>query len=130
MKHQQSLSLELCQRGGGSALTLGVVIIVLLLGFVGATQVGWLSSGARARSVADLVAIAAAQAQQDGQPACEAAEQAAEANNAALSSCELTTGWGEFIVDVSVTVGVRPQLAGAPQTAQAASRAGVVGDIA
>ena len=110
-------------------LILAVVIVLMLVAAVGAWFSGWLASGARARAVADVVAIAAAQAQRDGRPACPVAEQAAAANDAVLANCEVTTGWGEFIVDIAVDVEMRPQIAGAPQRAHAESRAGVVSDI-
>lgn len=114
------------QRGGGSVLTIAVVMVLAVVGMVGAWQAGWLSSGARARSVADLVALAAADAQQSGRPACEVAQQAATDNQAELESCEVTTGWGEFVVDVAVAVRLTPQVAGAPTTVRATARAGVV----
>ena len=110
-------------------LILAVVIVLMLVAAVGAWFSGWLASGARARAVADVVAIAAAQAKRDGRPACPVAEQAAAANDAVLANCEVTTGWGEFIVDIAVDVEMRPQIAGAPQSAHAESRAGVVSDI-
>ena len=100
-------------------LILAVVIVLMLVAAVGAWFSGWLASGARARAVADVVAI----------PACPVAEQAAAANDAVLANCEVTTGWGEFIVDIAVDVEMRPQIAGAPQSAHAESRAGVVSDI-
>lgn len=128
MRRQPPGSRNLDQRGGGSALTLSVLIVLILVGLVAAWQVGWLSSGARARSVADLVALSAAQAQQDGRNGCEVAEQVASDNAAELDACEVTTGWGEFVIDVSVLVQLRPQVAGAPQHAKADSRAGVVAD--
>ena len=37
-----------------------LALVLALVGLVGAWQVGWLASGARARSVADLVALTAA----------------------------------------------------------------------
>ena len=54
-------------------LILAVVIVLMLVAAVGAWFSGWLASGARARAVADVVAIAAAQAQRDGRPACPVA---------------------------------------------------------
>lgn len=118
------------QRGGGSMLTLSVMVALVLVGLVGVWQVGWLSSGARARSVADVVALAAAQAQQDGREACEVADQTATDNNAELENCEVTTGWGEFVVDVGIKMQLPPQIPGGPETTHAESRAGVVADVA
>ena len=114
------------QRGSGSMLTVCVVLGVFLVGLVMAWQGSWLASGGRARSVADLVALSAARAQQAGRPACEVADLAASRNSARLSACEVTTGWGEFVVDVTVEVELVPQLPEGPRRATAESRAGVV----
>lgn len=114
------------QRGSGSMLTVCVVLGVFLVGLVMAWQGSWLASGGRARSVADLVALSAARAQQAGRPACEVADLAASRNSARLSACEVTTGWGEFVVDVTVEVDLVPQLPEGPRRATAESRAGVV----
>lgn len=105
-----------------------VVIVLALVGLVMAWQGSWLASGARARSVADLVALAAARAQQTGRSACEVAAQTALQNSARLVECDVTTGWGEFIVDVTVEVSLVPQISGGPQATTAESRAGVVSD--
>ncbi len=109
-------------------LIVAVMIALMMVAAVGAWFSGWLASGGRARSAADLVAIAAAQAQRDGRQACPTAELAAAANDAVLTDCEVTTGWGEFVVDVTVEVQLRPQIAGAPQSAHAESRAGIVSE--
>lgn len=110
-------------------LVVCVVVVLVLIGWVTAWQGSWLASGARARAVADLVALAAAQAQQSAHPACEVAERTSAQNAARLVECEVTTGWGEFIVDITVEVGLVPRMTGAPRTARAAARAGVVSDV-
>lgn len=114
------------QRGGGSVLTVCVVLVLCLVGLVMAWQGSLLASEARTRSVADLVALSAARAQQTGRPACEVAELAASQNRARLSACEVTTGWGEFVVDITVEVDLVPRLPQGPRQATAQSRAGVV----
>ena len=114
------------QRGSGSMLTVCVVLGLFLVGLVMAWQGSWLASGGRARSVADLVALSAARAQQAGRPACEVADLAASRNSARLSACEVTPGWGEVVVDVTVEVELVPQLPEVPRHATAESRAGVV----
>lgn len=110
-------------------LVVCIVVVLALVGLVAAWVSSWLASGARARSIADAVAISSAQAQQSGRPACEVAEQAALANQAKVVTCAVTTGWGEFVVDVTVEVQLLPQVAGAPQQIRAESRAGVVSGI-
>lgn len=113
---------------GSSTLIVAVVLILAIVALVGVWQAGWLGSGARARNAADLVALAAARAQQTGRPACDVAAEVAADNAARLVDCEVITGWGEFVVDVTVEVAVQPQVAGGPQHARASARAGVVGD--
>lgn len=117
------------ERGSGSILVVGVVMVLLVVGLVVGWQAAWLVSGVRARSAADLVALAAAGAQQTGRPACPVAEKTADANGARLVSCEVTTGWGEFVVDVAVEVDLVPRFADGPQSTSAESRAGVVGTV-
>lgn len=109
-------------------LTISVVLVLTFVGLVMAWQGSWLATGARARSVADLVAIAAARAQQTGQPACDFAEETAAQNSARLTGCEVITGWGEFIVDVTVEVQLPRPISGGPRATRADSRAGVVAD--
>ena len=114
---------------GNSTLTLAVILVLAMVALVGVWQAGWLGSGARARNAADLVALAAARAQQTGRPACEVAAEVAHDNAAELIDCEVITGWGEFVVDVTVEVPVVPKVPGAPDKARASSRAGVVAGV-
>ena len=116
------------QRGSGSMLVVSMSIALMAVGLVMAWQGSWVASHARARSVADLVALSAARAQLAGAPACATAERSASDNHAELSECQVTTGWGEFIVDVTVEVSLTPQVAGGPRAVQADSRAGVLVD--
>ncbi|GAA2183139.1 hypothetical protein GCM10009785_25440 [Brooklawnia cerclae] len=110
-------------------LTVAVVLVLVLVAGVGVWQVSWLGSGRRARAVADLVALSAAHAQQEGRDGCEVAGGTAEGNGARLEECEVTTGYGEFVVDVTVSVRVVPQVPGAPGAAVAGARAGIVADV-
>lgn len=116
------------QRGAGGGLIMAAAVVLVMVGLVAAWQVAWLASGARARSVSDLVALSAARAQQLAEPACTVAEDTARQNHARLLDCQVITGWGEFVVDVTVEVDVVPRISGAPQVARAASRAGVVAE--
>lgn len=127
-------SSELCkyhtdERGSGSMLVVCVVMVLLVVGLLVGWQAAWLVSGARARSAADLVALSAARAQQTGRPACSVADETAEANAARLLGCEVTTGWGEFVVDVEVEVDLVPGFTQGPRTSRAESRAGVVASV-
>lgn len=111
-------------------LVVSVLLVLLVVGAVLVWQAGWVAAGARARSVADLVALAAARAQQSGIPACQVAEVVAAENAALLAGCTVTTGWGEFVVDITIEMVLVPQVVGGPRTVSAESRAGVIHDQA
>lgn len=110
------------ERGSGTVLVTAAVSVVLILG-MGGLQVGAAASAAhRARSAADLSALAAAAALQErrGDP-CAHAVQLAARNAAHLVDCRLAT-------DDSVIVRVRTDLhlavPGLPRAATASARAG------
>lgn len=114
------------QRGAGSGLTICIVVVVMMIAIVGAVQGSWLATGQRARSTADLVALVAGRQHVLTGDGCERAREVAADHAARLVSCELTTGYGEFTVDVTVEVDLVPALPGAPRTSRASSRAGIV----
>ncbi|EPH03238.1 helicase/secretion neighborhood TadE-like protein [Propionibacterium sp. oral taxon 192 str. F0372] len=117
------------QRGAGSGLVIAIIMVLAMAGLVAAIHGGWLASGQRARSAADIVALAAAQAHADGADGCAQGGRAAEQNRARLVECELTSGYGEFVIDITVEVEVLPAIPDAPRTARASARAGIVSDV-
>lgn len=117
------------QRGAGSGLTLCVVMVVMMVAIVGVIHGAWLACGQRARSTADLVALVAGREHVLAGDGCERARTVAAEHSARLVSCELTTGYGEFVVDVTVEVDLVPALPGAPGTSTASARAGIVEEI-
>lgn len=113
-------------RGSGTVLTVAIMMVLVLMAAVGVWISGWLGCMHQARNAADLGAVAGAQAHQLGGDGCAVARATAELNGGQLSECEVTTGAGEFIVDVQVEVELRPQVRGGPTRVTEQARAGVV----
>ena len=110
------------ERGSATVLLLAVISVAFVLA-VGAVA---LARAADARGVAqaaaDLAAIAAAQAAQDGRDPCGVAASVALVNGAALQRCEVLPG-PDVVVTASVLVN---PIAGWTATASAQARAGPV----
>lgn len=114
------------ERGSGTVLALGIigVLVVITVAISGLIQ-AQVASG-RARSAADLSALAGATALSSVlAPAdpCATAGRVAQANGAVLESCVVD---GE---DVVVTVSVHTTVLGVPRQAQSAARAGPVNPL-
>lgn len=113
-------------RGSGTVATVAVLMMLVVTAAVGVWMSGWIGCVHQARNVADLSAVAAAQAHQLGGDGCAVARATAELNRAQLSECGVTIGAGEFIVDVQVEVELRPQVRGGPTRVTEQARAGLV----
>ncbi len=101
---------------GGSATVLGVAIVLVLVSMLMllSSAGAWLLAHARASSVADVAALAAAR-----QGSCEAARVATELNQAELQECSLQG------TDVVVVVAMQVSTPAIPLAeVQAAARAG------
>lgn len=114
------------QRGAGSGLTVCIAIVVIMVAIVAAVHGSWLASGQHARSSADLSALAAGREHALGGDGCEKARITAKQQSARVTSCELTSGFGEFVIDVTVEVDLIPAIPGAPQTSTASAKAGII----
>lgn len=112
------------ERGSGTVLMLAVVAVVLVL-TIGAVAVGSAVLAAhRARSAADLAALAAAGTLAQGRSAssaCAVAGAMAARNSADLVGCAATA---DGSVVVHTTAGVVVGLPGQPRSARALARAG------
>ena len=112
------------ERGSGTVLALAMVMVLCLLATSAAVLSSAVVASHRARSAADLAALAAATSWLDGISAgstCATAARVAAANGAALSGCAPA---GE---SVTVVVEVRPGLGPIPAAA-ARARAGPAPD--
>ncbi|MFW5472644.1 Rv3654c family TadE-like protein [Knoellia sp. CPCC 206450] len=110
------------ERGSGTVLVVAAVAAVLLLGIAG-LQVGAAASAAhRARAAADLSALAAASAlQEGGADPCGRAAHLARRNSARVVDCLLRP---DDSVLVRVTTDLDLAWPGLPRTAVASARAG------
>lgn len=113
------------ESGSGTLLAAVVVVPVVLLGVIGALVGVYAAEGTRVTGAADLVAVAAGEAQRWGRPACEAARRAAAANGVRVVSCTVAGDEVEFVVSVRVEGLAAPasELVGRPK---AEAHAGVI----
>jgi len=114
-------------RDEGSATVWVLGLAVLLVGCAWVTLLVTTAAGVRhrAEAAADLAALAAAAAAQDGRAPCEAAAEVASANGGRVVSCLLAA---DQSVLVRVVVDVPPALARwADTSVSATARAGVAG---
>lgn len=114
------------ERGAGTVLAVAAIGVLLVLTAAG-LQLGAAATAAhRARSAADLAALAGATALQEGQgDACARAADVARRNDGQVLECSL--GVGESIV-VRVSLPVALQWPGVPERAVASARAGPAGN--
>jgi len=93
-------------RGVGTALALSMCGVLLTVGYVVTGVVAMAATQHRAAAAADLSALAGAGAAQRRHPACDAADEVADANGARLVSCEDDAG----VVTVEVAAASPPLL--------------------
>lgn len=108
-----------------------VLMVMAILGCVAMVMVilgSWFASVHAVWSAADMTALAGAHAQEANQDACHGAQRVAEMNGVDLDSCQVTTGFGEYVVVVTVSMPLNPQLPGAPPRVAYQATAGVVSE--
>lgn len=112
------------ERGSGSVLVVAVCLVVLLVSVGALAVTGVVLAGHRARSAADLAALAGAARVRDGAPgeACAQAGRVASANGATVDACRVAG-------DV-VELRTRVEVAGRLGPARAEARAGPARDEA
>lgn len=113
-------------RGAGTVL-IAVVIMALALATLGAAwMVGWVTSVHRADRLADLAALAGAEATSSGRDGCAAARQVAGRNGGRVDECELRGQVPSFVLVVKVSTPLRPEirLPRAPRRALGSAAAG------
>lgn len=114
------------ERGGGSVLTLASALALIMVALTGMWIAAWSGDTSRAQGLADLVAVQAAEAHAAGADACQEADAVAKANSGQLDSCEVDSGYGEFIVSVSILIRLNPSLPGGPDQIKASAKAGIL----
>lgn len=105
------------ERGAGTVLVAGVMVLVLCCLAVALWLTSWLACAQRAQQAADLAALAGARAhgeQVGSAPGaeCAAAKDFAARNGARLSGCTVQGGAQQFLVRVEVAVELYPKVSG------------------
>jgi len=119
-----SPSRHLNQRGSGTALMMAIILILAMMSFLTACLLAWFGGLHRSRAIADLAALAGAEAHSGGYPACAIAQQAATANGATLTACQVHSNGYDFLVRVTVCLPASPQLIFGPRQFSHSSEAG------
>ena len=112
----------------GSGTVLSTMIMLGLVGFlmVASWSIGWVTSFHRAHRIADLAAIAGAQAIVAGQDGCAVARQTARRNGGEVISCTVRGQLPSFVLVVETSTPLRPvvDIPTAPLRAGGAAAAG------
>lgn len=88
------------ERGAAGVMVVALTGVVLLLGLAGAFVTAGAAAHRRAQSAADLAALSAATALQQGGPACPTAAQVAVRNGARTTGCRVEAQ--DVLVEVEV----------------------------
>lgn len=114
------------ERGSGSMLMIGMLTVVLSLGWAAVIVTGYLVAAHRARSVADLAALSGASSVQRGDEGCAVARRMAE-RQGATARCSQVGDAIDFVVTVTATVTVPFTFPGLPAEVSATGHAGPTG---
>lgn len=119
------------ERGSGTMIMIGVVIVVLALAWAATIIAGYLLAGHRAKSAADLAAVSGASAVLRGEQGCPTARRVA-ARQRAVARCEQVGDTLDFVVTVHALVTVPLTFPGLPTQVGATGHAGptVTGEVA
>jgi len=112
------------ERGSGTVLMVTVMLIAAMVAFVCACLITWFGCIHKARAIADLAALAGADAYSLGGDACATASLTAERNNAVLTSCAIDSNGIDFIVRATVRVEAKPHVPYGPDHFSYTSQAG------
>ena len=110
--------------GSGTLLVAGVMGVVGAAALVAMLLAGYLVTEHRARGAADLAALSAAAAYQQGADPCAQARRTAAANGARVARCDRVGDAVDFVVSVVVVVDADSRVPGLPRTVPARANAG------
>lgn len=91
------------ERGSATVLAAAIALVLVMAATAAVVVVAVVLASHRARSAADLAALAAASSEVLGGDACAAARANARSNSAELTSCHVVGDTSSFVVAVSVT---------------------------
>ena len=114
------------ERGVATVLMVGVLAVLTLLGGGAMLIAGYEVGHHRARAAADLAALSAASAFEQGADGCAQARRTAAGNGAQVVGCELVGDIVDFVFTVKVSLAVPTRVPGLPRTIRAEAHAGPV----
>lgn len=114
------------ESGSASVLMIGVIAVVVTLSGAALLIAGYATGYHRARAAADLSALSAAAAFEQGRDACAQARQTARQNGARVDQCGLVGDAIDFVVTVRVSVAARTRIPQLPRKVVAEAHAGPV----
>jgi secretion/DNA translocation related TadE-like protein len=112
--------------GSASVLMAGILGVVMALSSAALVIAGYAVGYRRARAAADLSALSAAAAVQDGRDACAQAALTARQNGARVDRCSQAGDAVDFVVTVRVSVLAGNRFAQLPRAVAAEAHAGPV----
>lgn len=118
------MAVDRSERGSGSMIMIGVMLVVTTVALAGICIAGYLVAAHRVRSAADLAALSGASAVSRGEEGCRAARSNARANGVTVASCAQVGDEVDFVVTVEAQLAVALRLPGLPSTVAATAHAG------
>lgn len=115
------------ERGSATVLMVGIMAVVILLSGAALVIAGYVVGAHRARAAADLAALSAAAAFQQGHNGCAQARRTARQNGATVTGCDRVGDEVDFVVTVKVVVRVDTRISGLPRTIPAEAHAEPLG---
>lgn len=112
------------QRGSASVLMAGVMGVVVLLSAAATVVAGYAVAYHRVRAAADLAAVSAAAAFEQGGDACGQARRSAADNGARVVQCDQVGDQIAYVVSVQAEIRVGSRIRGLPTRVQAWAHAG------
>jgi secretion/DNA translocation related TadE-like protein len=117
------------ERGSATALMIGIMGVLVALSSAALVIAGYAIGFHRARAAADLSALSAAAAFQQGREPCAQAALTAKQNGARVDRCSQVGDAVDFVVTVRVSVVARTRIPNMPRTVAAEAHAGPVQSV-
>lgn len=103
-RQREALRRRRRDHGSATVFAASIAMVLVVVASAAVTVVAVMLAGHRARSAADLAALAAATAQVSGLDPCNAARANARENSARISACRVSGEASSFVVAVTAVV--------------------------